>query len=130
MHNFKELKIWQRSMELVKDIYLITKSFPKDEKFELVSQIKRATVSIPSNIAEGSGRGTSKDFRRFLAISLSSAYELETQIILSNILGFINDEDFNKVVAEINEIQKIIFSFRKSLSITTKMHNFLISFFY
>ena len=82
MHNFKELKIWQKSRVLTKKIYLLIKDYPEEEKFGLVSQIRRSAISIPSNIAEGSGRNSDRDFRRFLNIALSSAFELETQIII------------------------------------------------
>ena len=129
MHNFKELKVWQKSRVLTTEVYNITRKFPKDEKFGLVSQMGRAVVSIASNIAEGSGRNSNRDFRRFLNYSLGSAYELETQVILSYDLGFISEKDYLKVVEKITEVQKMIYSFRKSLSITTKASNFIISFF-
>lgn len=81
-HNFRELKIWKESINLVKQIYLLTSDLPKDEKFGLISQINRCSVSIPSNIAEGSGRTSDKEFLNFLNIAISSSYELETQLIL------------------------------------------------
>jgi four helix bundle protein len=115
MHNFKELKIWQKSRELTKKVYLITQKFPKEEKYDLVSQIRRSAVSIPSNIAEGSGRESKKEFVRFLNISISSAFELETQIIISNDLGFVEEQEYNLVIEEINVIQKMIFGFKKSI---------------
>src|SRR5690606_40019983 len=90
MHNFKELKVWQNAMSLTKAIYLITDQFPDKERFGLTSQIRRSAVSIPSNIAEGSGRGTDKDFVHFLHITFGSACELETQIILANELTYIS----------------------------------------
>lgn len=92
MHNFKELKIWQQSKDFVKVVYGITKNFPNEELFGLVSQMNRAAISIPSNIAEGAGRDSDRDFARFLKIALSSTYELETQIIISADLGFITDQ--------------------------------------
>lgn len=97
MHNFKELKIWQKGRLIVKEIYSFTKNYPKEEQFGLTNQIRRAAVSILSNIAEGSGISSSKDFARFLEIALSSAFELETQIILSNDLGFLNENTFNEM---------------------------------
>jgi len=115
VHNFKELKVWKKSRELVKDIYLEVSHFPNDEKFGLSSQMKRAAVSIPSNIAEGAGRNTKKDFARFLNISLGSAYELETQLILSFDLGIINKEQLDKITNTINEVQKMIHGLLKSL---------------
>ena len=83
MHNFKELKIWQKGRELVSEIYTLTKSLPKDEQYGLISQMRRAAISIPSNIAEGSGKGSDKEFCRFLDITNGSACELETQIYLA-----------------------------------------------
>ena len=88
MNNFKKLIIWQKARELVKDVYLITRKFPKEELFGLTSQIRRATVSIALNIVEGSGRGTNKDFAHFLDVAFGSALEVEAQIILSLDLEF------------------------------------------
>ncbi|WP_228459006.1 four helix bundle protein [Chryseobacterium bernardetii] len=82
-HNFKHLNIWKLSIELADEIYVITDSFPKNEEFGLKSQIRRCTVSVASNIAEGSSRSSNKDFNRFLEISLGSLYELHSQIIIS-----------------------------------------------
>lgn len=115
MHNFKELKIGQKSRKLVKEDYLIAKSFPKEERFELVSQIRRSVISIPSNIAEGSGRGSEKEFERFLNIAISSAFELETQIILAFDLNYVEEIEFNRIEKKISEIQRMIFGFRKTL---------------
>ena len=79
---YQDLEVWKKSIELVKSIYILTHNFPEDEKYGLTSQIRRAVVSIPSNIAEGSARTTTKDFSHFLAISLGSVAELETQLII------------------------------------------------
>lgn len=84
MKNFKNLKVWQNGIELVVDVYKRLESFPKEEIYGLTGQIKRSSVSIPSNIAEGSGRGSNKDFNRFLDIALGSSFELETQLIIAN----------------------------------------------
>jgi four helix bundle protein len=84
MNKYKELKVWQRSVDLATTVYQLTKHFPSDERFGLTSQINRSVVSIASNIAKGSGRGSKKDFSRFLSMAYGSAYELETQIIISN----------------------------------------------
>lgn len=107
MHNFKEFQVWQRSMKLVKEVYELTRSFPKEEKFGIISQIRRCAVSIPSNIAEGAGRKTNKDFSNFLSISLGSQFELETQLILSRDIGFLENENLAFVTNELNEIQKM-----------------------
>jgi four helix bundle protein len=108
MNNFKKLIVWQKTRELVKDIYLITKKFPKEEMFGLTSQIRRAAVSIALNIAEGSGRGTDKDFAHFLDIAFGSALEVEAQIILSSDLGFVTVDEYNILNLKIQEIQKMI----------------------
>ena len=115
MHNFKELKIWQLSRYFVKDIYLLTKNFPADERFGLTQQIRRAAVSIPSNIAEGSGRGTNNDFSHFLDIANGSAFEVETQLILSLDLEYISQAEFDLINEKLQVIEKMIFNFNQSL---------------
>ncbi len=117
MNYFKELKVWQKAIELVTNTYLKTQSFPKEEIYGLTSQIGRCAVSIPSNIAEGCGRNTPKDFNKFLGISLGSAFEFETQLIISNNLNFINQEDFNFLESEIQHIQNMIIKLQKSLDL-------------
>jgi len=92
MHNYKELLVWEKARKIVKEIYLATQVFPDAEKFGLTSQMRRSAISIPSNIAEGSGRTTNKDFAYFLSVALSSAYELETQVILSGDWGFLKND--------------------------------------
>lgn len=108
MHNFKDLNVWKKSIQLVKEVYIITKNYPSEEKFGLTSQIRRSAISIPSNIAEGCGRKTQKDFCNFLYIAQGSSFEFETQLILSLNLGFIGDELFESVVVKLNEIQKML----------------------
>ena len=93
MHRYRDLKFWRESKELSVEIYRMTTGFPKEEKFGIVDQMRRASVSIPSNIAEGSSRNSNKDFNRFLGYSMGSAYELETQLEISKELGFVNSED-------------------------------------
>jgi four helix bundle protein len=114
MHNFKELKIWQLSRKFVKKIYLLTRSFPEAERYGLISQMQRTAVSIPSNIAEGSGR-TNKEFIHFLSISLSSAFELETQLYLSSDIEYCNENEISDLLDSIQEIQKMIYKFRQKL---------------
>lgn len=116
MHNFKELKFWQRARKLAKTIYLTTDNFPKHERFGLTNQIRRSSVSVVSNIAEGCGRGTDKDLIRFLDIAQGSACELEAQAILAYDLAFIDEQTLNYIAQEIGIIQKMIFNFRKKLS--------------
>ena len=115
MHNFKELKIWQLSRCFVKDIYLLTKKFPDNERFGLTQQIRRAVVSIPSNIAEGSGRRSDNDFLRFLDIANGSAFEVETQLILSLDLEYISQTEFDLLNEKLQVIEKMIFNFNQSL---------------
>jgi four helix bundle protein len=116
MHNFKELKVWQKSIDLAVDIYRATGGLPVDEKYGLTSQMKRGCVSIPSNIAEGSGRGSNKEFKNFLSISQGSGFELETQVIIANRLQLFDDTLTNELVQKVSEVQKMIFSLQKSLS--------------
>lgn len=115
MHHFKNLKIWQRGRNLVKEIYEITSDFPESEKFGLTSQIRRCAVSIPSNIAEGSGRGSDSDFGNFLNYSIGSSFELETQLILANDLKLISDEKFENLIQEINEMQRMLIGFKNKI---------------
>ena len=115
MHQFKELKVWQKGRALVKEVYLMTQSFPKEELFGITSQMRRAVVSIPANIAEGSGRNSNADFSRFLDIANGSAFELETLVILSLDLEFVTRSEFEKFDNGLNEIQKMIFGLKESL---------------
>ncbi len=115
MHNFKELKVWQLSRNLVKEIYEITSNFPVSEKYGLTSQLRRCVVSIPTNIAEGSGRNTDKDVAQFLNISLGSAFELETLLILSFDVQLIQEEQLELLSNKISEIQKMTFGLIKTL---------------
>lgn len=115
MKSYKDLLIWQRSKELVLTIYKIANSFPKDEIYALTSQIKRCSISIPSNIAEGWGRDTDKNFINFLKIAKGSLYELETQMILASDLQYIDQVTSNELSIEINEISKMIVSLIKKI---------------
>lgn len=116
MHNYKELKIWQKSRILVKDVYQLTNSFPKEESYGLTSQIRRAVISIPANIAEGAGRGTNKDFSHFLDISMGSLFELESLLILSIDLSYLTNNKILSLVDQITEVGKMIVSFKSNLS--------------
>ncbi|WP_340114317.1 four helix bundle protein [Maribellus mangrovi] len=115
MKNFKNLKIWQNGIDLVVDIYKKTESFPKEEIYGITSQIKGSAVSIPSNIAEGSGRGTDKELNRFLDVALGSSFELETQLIIANKLNFLDDENFKTLNDVLDSEQKMIIGLQKSL---------------
>jgi len=116
MHNYLDLKIWQRSRELVKLIYKMTESFPKSQQFSLVNQMQRPAVSIPSNIAEGAGRNSDRELIHFLDIANGSAFELETQLFLSFDLGYMNNEELDVLVSELKEIQKMIYKFRNNIN--------------
>lgn len=115
MHHYKELKVWQNARNLVKKVYLVLTEVDQGEKYGLISQIKRSVISIPSNIAEGAGRETNKDFSRFLDISLGSAFELETQMILLNDLSFIDDDQFDEIDSLVHDLQRMIYGLKKSL---------------
>lgn len=117
MHRYKDLKFWQFSRTFCKDIYIVTKSFPNDEKFGLISQLRRASVSVPSNIAEGASRSSNKDFKRFLRISLGSCYEIETQLLISFDLGFINEKELEILNNTLSQIIKMMSKFSTSLKI-------------
>ena len=117
MNNYKELKGWQKSVDLAVKIYELTHGFPKEEQYGLTSQIRRCSVSIPSNLAEGSGRNTKADFNNFLGISYGSSCELDTQLIIANRAGFLKDSDFDLLNKKIIEIQKMNFALRKSLKL-------------
>jgi four helix bundle protein len=116
MHNFKELKVWKAGIQLSKSIFTLTKTFPTDERFGLISQMNRAVVSIPSNIAEGCGRKSDKELHQFLNISLGSAFELETQLIIAREFGYLDDETLNTICNLVTEIQKMIYGLQKSLA--------------
>lgn len=111
-HNFRQLTIWSDSMELVSLVYGLTSQLPDVERFGLKAQIQRASVSIPSNIAEGSGRTTTREFIRFLEIAISSSYELETHLILIDMLYKI---DTNNVLSDLGSVQRKIGAFTNKL---------------
>ena len=115
MRKFKNLKIWEEGIEIVTAIYKLTSDFPEEEKFGLVSQMRRSAVSIPSNIAEGYGRNSDPELNRFLNISRGSTYELETQLIISKNLDFISGEALESISAQLDNIQGGITNFHKKL---------------
>ena len=116
MHNYKQLKIWQKSIDLVVDVYKATAEFPKEEKYGLTSQMRRSAVSVPSNIAEGAGRNSDKEFNHFLAIAHGSSYELETQVIVSERLQLLSKELCDDLCIKINEIQKMNYHLQLKLN--------------
>lgn len=115
MHKFKDLIVWQKAVDLAEDVYNITKHFPTEEKYGLASQINRCVVSIPSNIAEGAGRNSENEFHHFLGISAGSAFELETQLIIAQRLGYIESEKLKIIVQKVNEVQNMTFGLQKKI---------------
>ncbi len=107
MHNIKELKIWQKAIDLSLFIYKVTANFPNDEKYGLTSQMRRASVSISSNIAEGAGRNSNKEFFRFLSIANGSTFELQTQIVIAFKLNLLENKTYSQIIKMIEEIVKM-----------------------
>ena len=114
--SFKDLLVWQRGIQLVKGVYLLTRGFPSEEKFGLISQMRRAAVSIPSNIAEGQARNTTGEFIQFLAIAQGSLAELETQLIVAAELGFCSSEAIGEISENILQLKKMLYALRAKLS--------------
>jgi four helix bundle protein len=117
MNKYKELKIWQKSVDLAVSVYQVTKDFPKEEQYGITTQVRRSAVSIASNIAEGAGRNLNKDFNNFLGISNGSSCELDTQMIIAQRVNYIDLVVLESIQQEIVEIQKMNWSLRKSLMV-------------
>lgn len=115
MHNYKELNIWKKSIKMATEVYKITAQFPASERYELTSQVKRAVVSIASNIAEGAGRNSNNEFIYFLGIANGSSFELVTQLTISAELGLVSYDNVNPVIDELEQIQKMIYGFKETL---------------
>jgi four helix bundle protein len=115
LKNFKELKVWQKSYNLCLKVYKITKKFPKTEVYSLTSQMRRAALSTPCNIAEGYGRKTTPDYLRFLYMSYGSICELETQILLSGDLEYIETESLSELQSDIGEVERMLKALIKSI---------------
>ncbi len=115
MHRYKNLKVWQKVMDMTESIYMISKGFPQEELFGLTNQIRRSAVSVASNIAEGAGRNSNPDFIRFLNIANGSINEMETQLIISKRLQYIDDAQFDGLCSTIHEVQKINFALTQKL---------------
>ena len=115
MHNYKELEVWKKSVSLAERIYNLTKDFPDSEKFGLTSQMRRSSVSVASNIAEGAGRNGKGEFGQFLGYAYGSSCELETQVLIAFKVKLIGEEEKDLSVGCIDEIQKMIFSLKKTL---------------
>lgn len=110
-HNFKNLIVWQKSVDLAVKVYQLTKSFPAEEKFGITSQMRRASVSVPSNIAEGTAKSSSKALSNSLGTSLGESYELETQAIIAQRVGLLTNEVFSDLESDISEVQRMINGF-------------------
>jgi len=115
MKNYRDLFVWQKSMALVTEVYSITRLFPKEELYGLLSQIRRSAVSIPSNIAEGYGRYSTNDYTRFLQIAIGSLYELQTQLEICLNLGYLSRDTFEKVYEQSREIERMLSSLIKKV---------------
>ena len=118
MHNFEKLKIWQKAMDVAVEVYHISSLLPNDEKFNLIHQIKKCAVSIPSNIAEGSGRNHNKEFIQFLGIANGSTFELITQLILAKRLKLASEEIVQPIINQLVEVSNMNFAFQKTLNTT------------
>ena len=114
-HDFKELKVWQKCRQFTKDLYSLTYSFPDDEKFGITNQIRRATISISNNIAEGAGRNGKKEFKQFLHIAYGSAVEVENMLILVSDLEFVKADKVTPIYKDLMEIQKMLYSLINSI---------------
>ena len=114
--SYEDLVVWQKSMDLVELIYKLTDSFPQSETYGLSGQMRRAAISIPSNLAEGSRRGSRKDFRQFVFIAFGSASELETQLKIAKRLGYVSDEDFERSRALLGEVLSMLNALARKLS--------------
>lgn len=116
MRNFKELKVWQKARVLIKDVHVLSAKFPNEEKFGMTQQLRNAALSISNNIAEGCGRRTDADFKRFIDIACGSATETENMIYLSLDLNFMSMEDHTIMIGKIEEIQKMLIGLYNSLN--------------
>jgi four helix bundle protein len=118
--SYQDLEAWKAAIELVKEIYRVTAKFPPSEIYGLTGQIRRVAVSIPSNIAEGQGRNSSKEFRQFLSVSLGSLAELETQLIIAKEINYLGKEELNPLLLTLDHIRKMVRALSNSLSLKTE----------
>ena len=118
IESHRDLIVWQKSVELVVECYRVTGSFPADERFGLTSQLRRSAVSVPANIAEGKGRGTTNNFVNFLSIASGSLTELDTHLVIANKLGYLTKETLKELEARMDEVGRMLTGLRKSLEAT------------
>ena len=116
IHKFRDLFVWQKSIAFVKEIYRITTKYPKSELFGLTSQVQRAAISMPANIAEGCGRNSNKELSRFIDIAIGSAFELETLLQISFELNYIEELEYNTLMKDLYEIQKMMYGLQQTLN--------------
>ena len=115
MQTYRDLLVWQKSMDLVTQVYQVTRSFPKEETYSVIDQIRRCAISVPSNMAEGYGRQTTKDYIRHMQISRGSLYELQTQIEICYNINYLSKGDFDKIYELCREIERMLNSLIKKL---------------
>ena len=115
MKDFRQLKVWEKSHQLALAVYKATREFPKEELYGLTSQIRRASMSVPTNIAEGCGRNTDAEFARFLQIAMGSASETEYQLLLSRDLGFLTKVKYDQLNSDVTEVKRMLASLLKTL---------------
>jgi len=115
MRNFRELKVWQKAHQLVLEVYGITKDFPSEERFGLISQLRRSAASVPANISEGCGKEGDRELSRFMSIAAGSASETEYHLLLAHDLGFLEKNIYIKYNRQINEIKRMLYSFIQKL---------------
>ena len=121
MHNIKELKIWQKAIDIAVKVYEISSKFPSDERFGLISQTRRCAISVSSNIAEGAGRNTNWEFKQFLGIANGSSFELQTQLMIAAKLNMISNKSLEPLLQQIDELQRMNISFQQMLDNKTKI---------
>jgi four helix bundle protein len=115
IQSYKDLVVWQKAMDMVENIYTCTKDFPSDEKYGLTSQMRRCAISIPSNIAEGNRRGTRKDYHQFILVAFASGAELETQLLIARRLGYLDDNQAQKMETLLDEIMRMLNALQQRL---------------
>jgi four helix bundle protein len=113
--SYRDLEVWQKARKLVKEIYTLSQNFPREEQFGLTSQIRRAAISIPSNIAEGHSRQSTKDYISFISIAIGSVAEVDTQLVLAQDLNYISPQDYSAVESNIHSLQQMLHKLRSAL---------------
>lgn len=120
MRDFRRLQVWERAHELALAVYLVTRAFPKEEVYGLTSQVRRAAISVPTNIAEGCGRDSAIEFARFLEIGMGSAKELEYQLLLARDLGYVDADEYGNLAEETTQVQRMLHSYIGQLRGSTR----------